>query len=355
MKHAHFSIGLMLLALLSANIAAKASTNYFTEYFSGDFDLGGLSIMFEPTSSSNYYEITEAVAITELPAGIPANGAINFQYDWIPIQIFVATGKTVKLYGTSYNSFYVSPNGYITLGGPNYASYPYLSEHFDQPGISTYFTDLDPTEGGTVTVVELWSGNGVAVTFDDVPRDGNPSVRCTFQCIMFYGGAIQMAWLHTSDPSSVLVGLSKGEGYPPDYQETNLSAYYAAPPVPNDMDGDGLPDSWEAFYFGSYTNCAPFGHGDSDNYDNESEYIAGTDPTDSSSYFSLVYSRGASHITLNWNSLTGRLYSVQHTESLTSPFTNMATGITHPQNSYVSPMGSGQENGFFRTDVQMAP
>jgi hypothetical protein len=62
---------------------------------------------------------------------------------------------------------------------------------------------------------------------------------------------------------------------------------------------------------------------------------------------------GASQITLNWNSLTGRVYSIQHTPSLTSPFTNLVDGITPtpPVNSYVAP--TGQDSGFFKANVEM--
>jgi hypothetical protein len=362
MKHARFALGFMLVALLGANNSASAATNYFTELFWGDFDLGGLSIMFEPMGGSDYYEVTEAIAITELPAGIPVAPPVAFLTEWYPTRITVPSGKSVKLYGNAYTDYYISANGNITFGDAYWSNYISISSHFNLPRISTYFCDLDPTTatgGGTVTAIELWSGNGIAVTFEDVPRYGNSSVRCTFQCIMFYGGAIQMAWLHTTDPGSAIVGLSRGDGTPSDYQETNLSAYYAAPPTPNDMDGDGLPDSWEAFYFGSYTNCAPTGHGDSDDYNNESEYIAGTDPTDPSSYFSISCTMNGSQptpgIVLNWNSITGRTYSIMHNDSLGSSLTNMATGIIHPQNSYTSPIDSAQDSGFFKVNVQMTP
>ena len=143
MKYGVIIIGIILSVMLGANSTATASTNYFTEYFWGDFDLGGLAITFEPSGGSNYYEVTEAIPITELPAGKPADKVINFQYDWHPVSVPVATGKTIPFYGVSYSSFYVSPNGYISMGSPNYASYPSTTEHFSLPQISTYFSDLD--------------------------------------------------------------------------------------------------------------------------------------------------------------------------------------------------------------------
>jgi hypothetical protein len=120
------------------------------------------------------------------------------------------------------------------------------------------------------------------------------------------------------------------------------------------MDADGLPDWWENFYFGSYTNCTPGGHGDTDGYDNESEYIAGTNPNDASSFFTVSSGMGSSQMLIYWNCLTGRTYSVQHADLLTLPFTNLATGIVYPQNIYTSTIDS-QDSGFFKVSVQMTP
>jgi hypothetical protein len=52
---------------------------------------------------------------------------------------------------------------------------------------------------------------------------------------------------------------------------------------PGDTDGDGLPDSWEQFYFNDPTNALITGDTDGDGYDNLSEYLSGTHPLDGSS------------------------------------------------------------------------
>jgi hypothetical protein len=53
-----------------------------------------------------------------------------------------------------------------------------------------------------------------------------------------------------------------------------------------DSDGDGLPDLWEQQHFGTLTNGAA-GNVDGDTYDNLSEYIADTQPTNAASFFEL--------------------------------------------------------------------
>jgi glucan biosynthesis protein len=51
-----------------------------------------------------------------------------------------------------------------------------------------------------------------------------------------------------------------------------------------DIDNDELPDSWETQYGGDYVSMRPDEDPDSDGYDNLSEYLAGSDPTDPNSY-----------------------------------------------------------------------
>ena len=54
-----------------------------------------------------------------------------------------------------------------------------------------------------------------------------------------------------------------------------------------DSDEDGLPDAWEALYFGG-TNAAAAGlDSDGDTVSNAAEYLAGTDPTDPLSYLKV--------------------------------------------------------------------
>jgi PKD repeat protein len=49
--------------------------------------------------------------------------------------------------------------------------------------------------------------------------------------------------------------------------------------TPEDIDGDGLPDIWELFYFGNLSQTL-YDDYDNDGYTNEEEFLAETDPTD---------------------------------------------------------------------------
>ena len=92
MKRTHFLIGLILLALLGANISATAQTNYFTEYFSsGTFDLNGISMLFAPGEGDDYYAVQEVTEITELPidtSGLSGITMPRHYYYWGPITSF---------------------------------------------------------------------------------------------------------------------------------------------------------------------------------------------------------------------------------------------------------------------------
>lgn len=78
-----------------------------------------------------------------------------------------------------------------------------------------------------------------------------------------------------------------------------------------DADSDGLPDWWERVYFSSSTAASRSADTDGDRHNNYAEYIAGTDPTDSNSVFSLVdLRRDDNNTVLRWSSVRDRTYSI---------------------------------------------
>ena len=48
----------------------------------------------------------------------------------------------------------------------------------------------------------------------------------------------------------------------------------------DDLDGDGLPNWWERYYFLGETLCDPGADSDGDGMSNGREFYTGTDPTD---------------------------------------------------------------------------
>ena len=119
-----------------------------------------------------------------------------------------------------------------------------------------------------------------------------------------------------------------------------------------DADGDGMPDAWEIQYFGS-TNAMPDDlTGDSDPFSNIEEYIAGTDPTDSDSFFAITNWSGGS-FTVEWPAFSNREYRVYRADSLTNSFNPIGPVILYPQNSYTDTAHAAEADGFYKVEVQL--
>jgi hypothetical protein len=85
-----------------------------------------------------------------------------------------------------------------------------------------------------------------------------------------------------------------------------------------DIDNDGLPDSWEIEYSGTYTGMDALADADQDSFNNLEEYIAGTAPTNAMSVLaanSLQYNAGGP-ATIWFDTVTGRVYWVEWSASL---------------------------------------
>jgi hypothetical protein len=84
----------------------------------------------------------------------------------------------------------------------------------------------------------------------------------------------------------------------------------------SDADGDGLPDNWETNYFGA-TGANPNEDSDRDGMTNWQEYIAGTDPTDPSSYLRVERLAGApGGTTLEFNAVSNHTYTILFNNAL---------------------------------------
>jgi hypothetical protein len=206
---------------------------YFTEQFSsGDvFDLSNKAIMFIPTADGSSYSACLR-QISELPTD-PAASTVLSLFDDSYRLVSLSGQKTTSIYGSSFPSFYVGSNGYITFCDADYDHAASFRDHFDARRISCLFCDLDPSYKGRVTWQQLV--DRVVVTWQDIPELGRINSN-TFQVEMYFDGRIQLAWLQVKSEEG-LVGLSEGLGLPTDFQETNLSAYPACKMEPPDICG----------------------------------------------------------------------------------------------------------------------
>ena len=96
-----------------------------------------------------------------------------------------------------------------------------------------------------------------------------------------------------------------------------------------DTDSDGLPDWWESAFFSNPTSASAAADAESDGQNNFSEFVSGTDPTNSASVFEVEVFSGVldGPLVIQWSSVTGKLYEVRRYTNLTGGFTVQATNL----------------------------
>jgi hypothetical protein len=85
-----------------------------------------------------------------------------------------------------------------------------------------------------------------------------------------------------------------------------------------DSNSDGLPDDWQAKYFGPVAAFwpSPDKDSDGDGVSDRNEYLAGTDPTNPEDALRLVLGAGPSGPVISWNAKPGATYRVQYSSDL---------------------------------------
>jgi len=107
-----------------------------------------------------------------------------------------------------------------------------------------------------------------------------------------------------------------------------------------DTDADGLPNWWERFYFNNETIAARTADPDGDHHGNFDEFLAGTDPIDRRSVFSITEVKvgpGSAAI-VRWSSVPSRTYSLWKADGNGFTFHAIASNLwaTPPINSFTN-------------------
>ena len=116
-----------------------------------------------------------------------------------------------------------------------------------------------------------------------------------------------------------------------------------------DANGDGLPDDWQTLYFGENQSNWPavLADTDKDGASDRSEFLAGTNPRNASSTFTLSISRPADSWELVWATQQGFVYQVQRSTDLTN-WQDLDGARVAPNSNDSLPIEVNSNSGFYR-------
>ncbi len=122
---------------------------------------------------------------------------------------------------------------------------------------------------------------------------------------------------------------------------------------PGDINGDGIPDNWQAGHFGDadHPDAAPDADPDGDGTSNLVEYRLGLDPTNAASSFKAEFSGQ----TLTWPSAEGIVFIVWRNLTLGGEWENVGTVTGGPGNtaSFTDPQRF--DRAFYRIEIDFSP
>jgi hypothetical protein len=195
--------------------------DYMTEQFpegSGDpFDLAFSKLTFTPVGSGQSYTCCRE-DIDAFPIDPTGGTELTMTDDG---QVPVVLTYPIEFFGQEFVAFYVHANGHIALDFWHGGYQESLEEHFEQNRVAMLFDDLNPEDGGTISLRQMPAYT--AVTFEGVPEWGDSDSN-SFQVVFYQTGVIEISWLEIG-VLDCIVGLSPGGGVPETpFPESDLSA-----------------------------------------------------------------------------------------------------------------------------------
>jgi len=123
-----------------------------------------------------------------------------------------------------------------------------------------------------------------------------------------------------------------------------------------DIDNDGLPNEWELLYFGTETNANPAATSSNGINTVLEAYIAGLDPTDPAASFLVSgLNPSSSENILQWEAVSGRVYSVYWSTNLQNGFDVMPLASNITDGVFTDTVHGAENSVFYRLEIYLAP
>ena len=214
--------------------------DHLTQIFPDTGDLAFTSLTFTPDASPDGYRTCRQTGVTEFPVD-PAGGTTVSPEEDEGVEVRFQNDREVLLYGVSAPRFFVRGDGSITFGGGGENAADSGEGVFEFPRVSALFDgqELADSPNGEVRVQVL--DDRVAVTWLNlISLMGDPDSGNDFQLELFFDGRIRMTWLALPAGSGV-VGLSRGEGIPENFVQSDFSKAGACPSCGHEACTSGEP------------------------------------------------------------------------------------------------------------------
>lgn len=160
------------------------------------FDLQGRSIQFERLEPDNYGASFVPFSFDSTPGTPLSLGDNDFTSVNIPF--------TFQFYNRDHTSVFVNSNGNLTFGQGSRDRIPSIG--FPPARIAPFWTDLDPSRGGQITVRA--AADRLVVTWSNVPEVGTGALN-TFQVVLFNNNRILFTFSDVQSRTG-LTGISQG-------------------------------------------------------------------------------------------------------------------------------------------------
>ncbi|MCA8950904.1 MAG: hypothetical protein KDE27_15475 [Planctomycetes bacterium] len=188
----------------------EASASFYENFLVGTFDLSNTTMQLLPSANGYTAFLVPATTQWFTPTSTPLSMGDETNSGPLPL------GFTLPYPGGSTTYVDVSSNGFVrALSSGNAQYYQGVPDPMftDVPRWCPYWSDLDPSAGGSVHFDIDPSTNGAVVTFLNVPEYNSPGSGQTFQIVFLPGGVIEMRYMTCASVlQPVLAGWTPGGG-----------------------------------------------------------------------------------------------------------------------------------------------